>query len=88
MARNDSNSQEPRRPTHNVYAVVETNDRDKPEKWVLVGAAWPGANDTFALIVDASPLPCAGVWRGKYVLQVRSTPEERRQSRQDDRNRR
>lgn len=81
MARNDSNSTttEARRPTHNVYQVVETQDRDKPEKWVLVGAAWPGTNDSFSLIIDAYALPCAGHWRGKYVLQVRQSQEERRQ---------
>ena len=79
MARNDSNSNaEPRRPTHNVYQVVETQNRDKPEKWILVGAAWPGTNDSITIIVDAHALPSAGRWNGKYVLQSREAQAERR----------
>lgn len=62
-----------RRPTHNVYQVVMTGDREKPEKWILVGVAWPGANDSFAIIVDAHALPSAGRWTGKYVLQARAS---------------
>lgn len=73
MSRNQQDSGSGRRPSHNVYQVVETGDRDKPEKWILVGVAWPGANDSYSIVVDAHALPSAGRWRGKYVLQVRAS---------------
>ena len=66
---------------------MQTGDRDKPEEWVLVGAAWPGANNTMSIRLNAEPA-YTGVFRGKLVLQERISQDSRRQSRQDDRGRR
>ncbi len=81
---------EPRRPSHNVFATLENNSRDEDakDKWIKVGAAWTNSDRSLSCVLDCWPLAWGAGYRGKFKLVVQEVRDSNDQgSRRDSRER-
>lgn len=60
-------------PSHNVYAVTDSGQSDRKDKWTLIGAAWSGSNNSFSLVIDAIAVP----WLTGHPREFRVILQER-----------
>jgi hypothetical protein len=76
---------EPKRPSHNVYATLESESRnaDAKDKWIKVGAGWLNSDNSISCVLDCWPLAWGAGYRGKFKLVVQEArdPEDRNQRR-------
>lgn len=72
---------ESRKPTHQVFAVLDQqssrNDENK-SLWIRIGAAWTNQDGSLTCLLDSTPLAWQAGWRGAFKLIV--------QERRDDHN--
>lgn len=91
MADNRSNNNEPRTPTHFVFATLEQpNSRereDAKDKWIKLGAGWRNSDGSISCILDCFPLAWNAGYRGRFKLVVQEALErdDRGNTRRDDR---
>jgi hypothetical protein len=61
----------PRKPTHNVSAVVLGPRGGDKDKWIRVGAAWTSQDGSLVVMLEAMPFEWFNSGPRKLVLQLR-----------------
>jgi hypothetical protein len=78
-----------KRPTHNVFAVLENDSRreDAKDKWVKIGGGWLNSDGSTTLLLDTWPLAWSAGYRGKFKVIVQEVRDDNNSQRQSSRDR-
>jgi hypothetical protein len=66
-----------KRPTHFVYATLETGsqDREAKDKWIRLGAGWRNSDGSISCLLDVLPIAWSAGYRGRFKLVVQENQD-------------